>query len=75
MSELPPIRVMLVDDHAVVLLSELDAARRQTLLATLAGVQQAIITTTDWEDFAPDFLAQAQRLHVQQGTVLPARDV
>jgi DNA replication and repair protein RecF len=60
--------LLLLDD----VMSELDAARRHTLLATLSGVQQAVITTTDWEDFAPDFRAQAQRLHVQQGTVRPA---
>jgi DNA replication and repair protein RecF len=62
--------VLLLDD----VMSELDAGRRQTLLSALEGVQQAIITTTDWEDFAPAFRAQAQRLHVDNGAIQAAAD-
>jgi recombinational DNA repair ATPase RecF len=34
-------------------------------------VEQAIITTTDWEDFSQEFRRQAQLLHVQVGQVIP----
>ena len=60
--------ILLLDD----VMSELDAQRRSTLLAVLDGVPQAIITTTDWEDFTPEFRARAQRLQVQGGHVFPA---
>jgi DNA replication and repair protein RecF len=59
--------LLLLDD----VMSELDAQRRQTLLTVLQDTQQAIITTTDWADFAPPFLAAAQRLHVVNGTIEP----
>ena len=38
--------LLLLDD----VMSELDAQRRNMLLAVLEGVEQAVITTTDWED-------------------------
>lgn len=57
--------ILLLDD----VMSELDARRRQTLLAALDNVEQAIITTTDWADFAPDFRAAAQLLYVKQGII------
>ncbi len=57
--------LLLLDD----VMSELDAQRRSTLLETLDGVAQAVITTTDWEDFTPDFRRQAQCLHVCAGTI------
>ena len=60
--------LLLLDD----VMSELDAQRRSMLLEVLAGVEQAIITTTDWEDFSPDFRAQAQLLHVCAGTLKKA---
>lgn len=60
--------LLLLDD----VMSELDAQRRSTLLTALAGVPQAIISTTDWEDFAPDLRARAQCFHVSGGQVLPA---
>ena len=50
-------------------MSELDAIRRSTLLEALEGVQQAILTTTDWDDFTPEFQAQARRYTVRAGTV------
>ncbi len=46
--------ILLLDD----VMSELDAARRAMLLAALSGVNQAILTTTDWEDFSPDLRAR-----------------
>ncbi|RIK35664.1 MAG: DNA replication and repair protein RecF, partial [Chloroflexi bacterium] len=62
--------LLLLDD----VMSELDAQRRGTLLKTLEGVRQAVITTTDWEDFAPEFRRAAQCLHVCAGTIAPAGD-
>ena len=59
--------LLLLDD----VMSELDAHRRSTLLAALEGVEQAILTTTDWGDFSPDFRAAAQCLHVDAGKVYP----
>lgn len=59
--------VLLLDD----VMSELDAHRRQTLLVVLHGTQQVIITTTDLDDFTPEFQAAAQLLYVQNGTVKP----
>jgi DNA replication and repair protein RecF len=60
--------LLLLDD----VMSELDARRRAMLLTVLADVPQAVITTTDWDDFAPDFRDQAQRLHVWEGTISEA---
>lgn len=62
----PPL--LLLDD----VMSELDAVRRSTLLAALDGVEQALLTTTDWDDFTPEFRAQAQLLTIRQGEAVPA---
>lgn len=59
--------LLLLDD----VMSELDQRRRNTLLSALHDVPQAIVTTTDWEDFSPTFRQQAQRFHVHGGTVQP----
>ena len=59
--------LLLLDD----VMSELDLPRRNTLLHALTGVEQAIVTTTDWSDFAPDFRRQAQLFHVHGGAVSP----
>lgn len=63
--------LLLLDD----VMSELDAQRRATLLTVLEGVEQAVITTTDWDDFTGEFQARAKRFHVCAGTVSPATDV
>ena len=60
--------LLLLDD----VMSELDAQRRSTLLAVLRDVPQAIVTTTDWDDFTPEFRRQAQLLTVAGGVVTPA---
>jgi len=57
--------LLLLDD----VMSELDVQRRNTLLSALDGVEQAIITTTDWADFAPEFRQQAQLFHVHTGKI------
>ena len=62
--------LLLLDD----VMSELDAQRRSTLLAALDGVAQAILTTTDLEDFTPEFRDRAQLFKVHNGTVMPLLD-
>jgi DNA replication and repair protein RecF len=59
--------LLLLDD----VMSELDAQRRATLLAALEGIDQAIVTTTDWDDFTPEFRSRAQLLQVDAGIVRP----
>jgi DNA replication and repair protein RecF len=57
--------LLLLDD----VMSELDETRREMLLEVLAGVEQAIVTTTDWGDFSPSFREQAQLLRVEAGQI------
>ena len=59
----PP--VLLLDD----VMSELDAGRRRFLLGALDGIRQAVITTTDWEDFTPEFRRRARNLVVRDGAL------
>lgn len=59
----PP--VLLLDD----VMSELDAGRRRFLVGALDGIRQAILTTTDWEDFTPDFRRRARNLVVRDGVL------
>ncbi len=60
--------LLLLDD----VMSELDATRRQAMLAALGEVDQALVTTTDWSDFTPELLASARRWRVEQGTLSAA---
>lgn len=60
--------VLLLDD----VMSELDAHRRRMVLETLDHVDQAILTTTDWDDYTTSFQGQARRLQVTAGAVIPA---
>lgn len=57
--------VLLLDD----VMSELDHQRRGFLLDLLDGSSQAIVTTTDWDDFAPEFRHRAYCLQVAEGQV------
>lgn len=59
--------ILLLDD----VMSELDAQRRERVIQLVQQVPQAIITTTDWSDFTPDFLRQVHRLHVEAGLISP----
>lgn len=60
--------VLLLDD----LLSELDAQRRHHLLAAIQRPnQQTLLSTTDLSDFDAAFLAQSQRMRVEDGRVYP----
>lgn len=65
----PPL--LLLDD----VMSELDGKRRALLLDALTGVQQALVTTTDWDDFTPQFRQQARCLHVTDGSIEEASPV
>jgi len=57
--------IMLLDE----VLSELDEARRHYLMKAIKNSQQAILTTTHWNAYSPDFLAQATLLRVQEGRI------
>jgi DNA replication and repair protein RecF len=57
--------LLLLDD----VMSELDAHRRQQIINIVDQAGQAIITTTDWEDFPPDFRERANLLSVTMGRI------
>jgi DNA replication and repair protein RecF len=57
--------VLLLDD----ILSELDERRRAAVLTTIAGVEQALITTADLDRFTGDFLRSATIFGVAGGAV------
>jgi DNA replication and repair protein RecF len=52
--------LLLLDD----VMSELDARRRARVMGMVDGVEQAILTTTDWTDYTDEFRAQAYLLHL-----------
>ncbi len=55
--------VLLLDD----VMSELDAERRQHIINIVDQAGQALLTTTDWEDYSPDFRRRAKRFTVMMG--------
>lgn len=57
--------VMLLDD----VLSEMDAARRQAVLAAVADMEQLLITGTDWDRFPAEFVSAAACFAVEEGAV------
>jgi len=57
--------VLLLDD----VMSELDPARRERLLAALEPGPQALITAADLKDLPPSVLEHAAVLRVERGTV------
>jgi DNA replication and repair protein RecF len=57
--------VLLLDD----VLSELDARRRDYLMASIESVQQAVMTTTDLGFLSPSVLERATLLQVTEGRV------
>ena len=61
--------VLLLDD----VLSELDAAHRLHLLASVAAYRQVLMTTTDLDHFDPGFLEQAALYLVSSGGIEPAK--
>lgn len=58
--------ILLLDD----VMSELDPARREYLLASI-GQEQAIITATELAPFPPEFLARATIFRIVEGKVEP----
>jgi DNA replication and repair protein RecF len=59
--------VLLLDD----VMSELDSVRRGQVINSLQAVDQAFLTTTDWDDFSDDFRQKAQRYSVTSGQLTP----
>jgi DNA replication and repair protein RecF len=57
--------LLLLDD----VMSELDASRRARVMGMVDGVEQAILTTTDWTDYTDEFCAQAYLLQVKAGQI------
>jgi DNA replication and repair protein RecF len=55
--------VLLLDD----VMSELDAERRQHIINIVDQAGQALLTTTDWEDYSPDFRSRSRRFTVMLG--------
>jgi len=61
--------VLLLDD----VMSELDATRRARVMSMVDGVEQAVLTTTDWTDFTDEFRSQAHLLQVIGGRMETVR--
>jgi DNA replication and repair protein RecF len=61
----PP--VLLLDD----VLSEMDAARRGAVLTEIGGMDQLLVTGTDWDRFPGEFVSTAASFEVEQGAVRP----
>lgn len=57
--------ILLLDD----VMSELDANRRQQIITLVQQTGQALLTTTDWDNFSEPFQQQAKRFTVNQGQV------
>ncbi len=57
--------IVLLDE----VMSELDEARRRYLMKAIKNSQQAILTTTHWDAYSPDFLNRATLLRVQEGRI------
>ena len=55
--------VLLLDD----VMSELDAERRQQVINIVDQSGQALLTTTDWEDYSLDFRQRAKLYTVTMG--------
>jgi DNA replication and repair protein RecF len=55
--------VLLLDD----VMSELDAERRKHVINIVDQAGQALLTTTDWEDYSPDFRRRARLFTVNMG--------
>lgn len=62
--------VLLLDD----ILSEMDAGRRRSVVSALSGMEQMLITGTDWDRFPPEFLSGASVFEVRAGAVSAPAD-
>ena len=63
--------VLLLDD----VMSELDANRRQEIITIVDQAGQSLLTTTDWEDYDPDFRQRAKLYSVSMGQLLEKKSV
>ena len=61
--------IILLDE----VMSELDEARRHYLMKAMENSQQAILTTTHWNAYTPEFLEQATLLRVKEGRIEETR--
>ncbi|MDO8617150.1 MAG: DNA replication/repair protein RecF [Dehalococcoidia bacterium] len=59
--------VLLLDD----VLSEMDAARRASVLLALRDMDQMLVTGTDWDRFPAEFVSGAALFTVEGGSVCP----
>jgi DNA replication and repair protein RecF len=59
--------VLLLDD----ILSEMDAARRRSVLASLGQIEQMMVTGTELDRFPEEFAAQASVISVREGSARP----
>ena len=57
--------VLLLDET----LAELDEHRREGLLKTVAGFEQALLTTTDLDLFMPEFIQNCRLWRIAGGSV------
>ena len=55
--------ILLLDD----VMSELDAERRRQVISIVDQAGQALLTTTDWDDYDPDFRRRARLFSVTMG--------
>lgn len=62
--------VLLLDD----VMSELDAARRQQIIKIVDQAGQALLTTTDWEDYDASFRRRTKRFTVTLGQVMEVEE-
>jgi DNA replication and repair protein RecF len=58
--------VLLLDD----VMSELDAERRRHVITIVNQAGQALLTTTDWEDYDPEFRRRARLFSVLMGQLV-----
>jgi DNA replication and repair protein RecF len=59
--------LLLLDD----ILSEMDGARRESVLGALVGMGQILVTGTDFDRFPAEFTSLGELLQVDAGTVVP----
>lgn len=74
LAEVQAIRAVMKEPPLLLLdevMAELDGERRRCLMDTVEGGHQALLTTTEWEVFTPEFLARTLMLTVCEGRVEP----
>jgi recombinational DNA repair ATPase RecF len=56
-------------------MSELDAERRQQIITIVDQAGQALLTTTDWADYDPDFRRRAKLFSVMMGRLEEVEEI